>query len=116
MKESGWYPPGAEFDPNAPYNQVEPEEKEYKVTAMYCIRRTDEIWSSKYDECDNLCDPQREWESVYMTPLELFEECKQLAIEAISHEQPGSVKYERLRNIIDNCFGWEIVESEFDQL
>ena len=21
MKESGWYPPGAEFDPNAPYNQ-----------------------------------------------------------------------------------------------
>ena len=116
MKESGWYPPGAEFDPNAPYNQVEPEEKEYKVEAMYCIRRTDEIWSTKYDEDDNLCDPQREWESVYMTPLELFEECKQLAIEAISHEQADSAKYERLRNIIDNCFDWEIVESEFDQL
>ncbi len=114
MRESGYYPPGAEFDPNAPYNQVEPPEREYKVSATYCIRRTDEIWSSKYDEDDNLCDPQREWESLYMTPLELFEECKQLAIEAISHEQPGSVKYERLRNIIDNCFDWEIVESEFD--
>ena len=25
MKESGWYPPGAEHDPNAPYNQSEIE-------------------------------------------------------------------------------------------
>lgn len=114
MRESGWYPPGAEFDPNAPYNQVELPEREYNIEAVFELRRTDELWSNDYDEFDNMNDPQREWESVYMTPLELFEECKQLAIEAISHEQTGSAKYERLRNIIDNCFDWEIVESEFD--
>ncbi len=28
MRESGFYPPGAEFDPRAPWNQVEPEEIE----------------------------------------------------------------------------------------
>jgi hypothetical protein len=26
MRESGYYPPGAEFDPRAPWNQVEPPE------------------------------------------------------------------------------------------
>ena len=30
MRESGYYPPGAEFDPNAPYNQVDPPEIECK--------------------------------------------------------------------------------------
>lgn len=115
MKESGWYPPGAEFDPNAPYNQMEPEEKEYKVTAMYCIRRTDEIWSTKYDEDDNLCDPQREWESVYMTPLELFRHCRALAEYMLEN---GCNKYPEhvLRNIIEDCTGWENVECEIDQL
>lgn len=28
MRESGYYPPGAEFDPDAPYNQVEPDMQE----------------------------------------------------------------------------------------
>jgi photosystem II stability/assembly factor-like uncharacterized protein len=28
MRESGYYPPGAEFDPRAPWNEVEPEEIE----------------------------------------------------------------------------------------
>lgn len=26
-RESGYYPPGAEFDPSAPYNQADPPEK-----------------------------------------------------------------------------------------
>ena len=25
IRESGWYPPGAEFDPNAPWNQKDDE-------------------------------------------------------------------------------------------
>lgn len=28
MRESGYYPPGAEFDPNAPWNQKDPPEIE----------------------------------------------------------------------------------------
>ena len=115
MRESGYYPPGAEFDPNAPYNQVEPEERESKVSATYCTRRTDEIWSSKYDEDENLLDPQREWESLYMTPLELFRHCRKLAEEALENVNS---KYQDfvLRKIIEDCEGWEDVEQEIDQL
>lgn len=115
MRESGWYPPGAEFDPNAPYNQVEPPEREYKVSATYCIRRTDELWSSKYDEDENLCDPQREWESVYMTPLELFRHCRELAERMLEMRDEKYPEYV-LRKIIEECDGWEIVEREIDQL
>ncbi len=32
MIESGYYPPGAEFDPSAPYNQVDPPEIDIDVT------------------------------------------------------------------------------------
>lgn len=28
-KESGYYPPGAEFDPRAPYNQPDDDDDEY---------------------------------------------------------------------------------------
>lgn len=115
MRESGYYPHGAEFDPNAPYNQVEPEEREYKVSATYCIRRTDELWSSKYDEDDNLCDPQREWESLYMTPLELFRHCRALAERMLETRDDMYPEY-ILRKIIEDCEGWEDVEQEIDQL
>ena len=115
MKESGYYPPGAEFDPNAPYNQMEPEEKEYKVTAMYCIRRTDEIWSTKYDEDDNLCDPQRDWCEQHYTPLELIDKCRELA-EYMLEKRDDKYPEHVLRNIIEDCSGWENVESEIDQL
>ena len=32
MIESGYYPPGAEFDPNAPYNEKELPEKEIELS------------------------------------------------------------------------------------
>ena len=54
---------------------MEPEEKEYSIEAVFELRRTDEIWASNYDEFDNLRDPQGEWTSIHMTPLELIAEC-----------------------------------------
>ena len=72
MRESGWYPPGAEYDPNAPYNQVESPEREYNIEATFDLRRTDELWSSNYDEFDNLNDAAKEWRKLHYTPLELI--------------------------------------------
>lgn len=115
MKESGYYPPGAEFDPRAPYNQEEFPEKEYKVEAGFYLRTTSEVWSNSYDEDGNLCDPQREWESLYMTPLELFRHCRKLAEEALGNVNSKYQDYV-LRKIIEDCSGWEDVEQEIDQL
>ena len=121
MRESGWYPPGAEFDPNAPYNQVYPEEKEYSIEAVFELRRTDELWSSYYDEFDNLRDPQGEWTSMHYTPLELIAECKQLArtmldsIEDTATPMGARAKQHFLR-VIAECDGWEENYIEFNEV
>ena len=121
MRESGWYPPGAEFDPNAPYNQVEPEEKEYNIEAVFELRRTDDIWSNDYDEFDNMNDPKGEWSSLHMTPLELIKECKKLAVFAYElssngYLDGGEKQMDHLRHVIAECDGWEETDNDFNQV
>ena len=57
MIESGYYPPGAEFDPNAPWNQKELPEKEIEVTISITLSKTVKIKVSDYTvysiEADN---------------------------------------------------------------
>ena len=46
--ESGYYPPGAEHDPNAPYNQVDQPEKEIEVLVSVTLSKTVKIRVSDY--------------------------------------------------------------------
>ena len=115
MRESGWYPPGAEFDPNAPYNQVEPEEKEYSIEAVFELRRTDELWSSNYDEFDNLNDAAKEWCALHMTPLELIRKCRALAEHMLESGDITRYPVHVLRNIIAECEGWEETDNDFNE-
>ena len=48
MIESGYYPPGAEFDVNAPYNEKELPEKEIEVTVSITLSKTVKIKVSDY--------------------------------------------------------------------
>ena len=38
--ESGYYPPGAEFDSNAPWNQIDLPKKEIEVTVSVTLSKT----------------------------------------------------------------------------
>ena len=121
MRESGWYPPGAEFDPNAPYNQQEPEEREYNIEACFDLRRTDAVLTADYDGDGNLNDPRQEWTSIHMTPLELIAECKKLAVFAYElssngYLDGGEKQMDHLRHVIAECEGWEETYDEFNQI
>ena len=48
MTESGYYPAGAEHDPNAPYNQVELSKKEFKVTVTFSVDKEVIVHTSDY--------------------------------------------------------------------
>lgn len=48
MKESGYYPPGAEFDPSAPYNQTDPTPKEVEVTVSITLSKTMRVFTTDY--------------------------------------------------------------------
>ena len=62
MKESGYYPAGAEFDPKAPWNEVEQPPKDIEVTISAIVSKTikvpvrdytiDEEGNIDFSECD----------------------------------------------------------------
>lgn len=53
MIESGYYPPGAEHDPNAPWNQVDNPEREIEVTVSVTLSKTVKIKVSDYEITDS---------------------------------------------------------------
>ena len=62
MKKSGYYPAGAEFDPRAPWNEVELPPKDVEVTISAIVSKTmkvpvrdytiDEEGNIDFSECD----------------------------------------------------------------
>ena len=48
MSESGYYPAGAEYDPKAPWNQVDPEPRKIEVTVSITLSKTVEIEVTDY--------------------------------------------------------------------
>lgn len=69
---SGYYPPGAEYDPNAPYNQSEPPEVPVELTATETMTKTITVYTNKvwrvYDEEGYGCyesdgfEPKEAWD------------------------------------------------------
>lgn len=52
MNRNSNYPPGAEHDPNAPYNEREPEKKKVKLDVYLTIHKVVEIETDKYYKFD----------------------------------------------------------------
>ena len=48
MIKSDYYPPGAEFDPNAPYNQSDPEPVEVDVCISQTLHKSTTISTTDY--------------------------------------------------------------------
>jgi hypothetical protein len=97
---SGYYPPGAEYDPNAPYNQVDPPEVEVELIATETMTKTITVYTNKvwrvYDEegygsyeSDGF-DPREAWDeqtySLETTISLALEEITALRKEAEAHQ------------------------------
>ncbi len=50
MHESGYYPPGAEFDPRAPWNEETQPERAFDVEVEVTLRRDAEVLTTCYEE------------------------------------------------------------------
>ena len=88
MIESGYYPPGAEFDPSAPWNEPgPPDEKTFDVCISQTLSRDTTVTTSDYSvdvDCDedgyyqSIDTSETNWKEAAqgerMTPLELIGE------------------------------------------
>ena len=128
MRESGYYPPGAEFDLNAPYNQIENPEEEFNVTISQTLSKNTTVFTSNYDlEIDydedggyrNIDTSNTPWKDVYEdechTPEQLIRLFKTFLEEnknkGFVFRSPGFTD-----SLIEECDGWcvddyEIVED-----
>lgn len=69
--ESGYYPPGAEFDPNAPYNERSLPEKEIEVTISVTLSKTVKIHVDDYIPTKEYIDDEGYMESIDFSECDL---------------------------------------------
>lgn len=66
MIESSYYPPGARFDPNAPYNQSDPEPVEVNVCISQTLHKSTTISTTDY-VAEKLEDCERDDDGGFVT-------------------------------------------------
>ena len=125
MRESGYYPPGAEFDPNAPWNEHETPDKDFDVLVSQTLSKNTEVTTNDYvhvidqdeDGCyeyDDTCDT--DWHEAYkqqhLTPLQLIEKFKKLLTTHLPDPVVDIKRYKEFKNLIEECEGWEEDELE----
>lgn len=137
MSAADYYPAGAYRDPSAPFNQSDPEEKEFSVLCSQTLSKsatvlTDDYvpggsgvdyepdgeggyYSSVWQDPDDTSDTN--WETAYhdndhYTPLQLIALFKQFLEEYLSNglvfKTPAYTKH-----LLEECDGWQEDEVEY---
>ena len=128
MYDSGYYPPGAYNDPNAPYNQpADPDPMEFDVAVTQSLSKDTTVWSDDYYEIpdpegssietENVCW-SKEYNAEHKTPLELiqlFQKDLKAQLEKAEAESEGTKEekshIKHLKYLIEECEGWTDDES-----
>lgn len=123
MIESGYYPPGAEFDPNAPWNQVDLPDKEIEVTVSMTLSKTVKITVNDYEVDEGMdedgyycsydysnCDLNGAVEEQVVLPQNLAEYIERMFNQDLNLKAAGMPRY--LKNAIEDCKGWTVDEME----
>ena len=137
MRESGYYPPGAEFDPSAPYNQEEVPDEDFEITCSQSLSKTVTVTTNNYipgasgvdyerdDEGGTIAIPYHEdpdtsdtnWADEYreehLTPLELIKKLRSLLLDIDSDALKSNPCYQHKQYYIDECSNWTEDETEF---
>lgn len=131
MYESGYYPAGAEHDPNAQWNQSEPEPVAQDIEYSCTMRRTATVETTNYvpgtwekDEdgfgCrdgDDFSDTDwlSDFKDTYRTPKELIELLKETAKELADGKMPNKPK-SFWKDVMVDCENWSIDDEETEML
>ena len=123
MRESGYYPPGAEFDPSAPYNEVVVPERNFEVTISQTLSRPVTITTSDYcpefdeDDGHTYCNTENtDWKKAYedcdFKIQDLLLELKDYVIKEMNNTSPLSGRGVYLKQLLEACDGW--VEDDYE--
>lgn len=122
---SDYFPAGAYYDPNAPYNEEVVQELEFDVNVTYTLAKDNvSVMTNDYvpeyeDEYGYIvCDTQdTDWEEAYKgqhrTVLQMLDLLKEYVSKELSNDVTASRK-RFLQRVLEDCDGWNLVESEYE--
>ena len=121
--ESGYYPPGAEFNPNAPWNQVDIPDKEIEVTVSVTLSKTVKVNVNDYKIDGGLdedgpyyeydysnCDLHKAVEEQVVLPQNLAEYTERMFNHDLNLKAAGMPRY--LKDAIKDCKDWCVDDYE----
>lgn len=124
MTESGYYPPGAEFDPKAPWNEERIPEKSFNICVSQSLSKSTQVVTDDYnpefddeDGCIYADTSDTDWESVYNhnglhTPLELIKLFKEFLEKHLPDPIIDLRGFKEAKSLISECKNW--VEDELE--
>ena len=125
MTESGYYPPGAENDPNAPYNQTDVPERKFDIECECVLRtvvavntndyvpETDDDNGHEYANTENT-DWQHAFEnSGHFTIQDLLDELREYVKEDMEKCLPNTGRGAHLKRLLAACDQWETIETSY---
>lgn len=122
MKESGYYPIGAEFDSNAPYNEPLIPKKEFSVTISQTLSKDVTVTTNSYapevedDGSISANTENTDWKEVYENHhfkiQDLLAELSNYVTEDLKSTLPNTGKGRYLKRLLEACNGW--IEDEYE--
>ena len=113
MKESGNFPPGAEFNVDAPYNEPRIPNKDFDLTVSQSLSKDITVCTDRYN-LDDIKDT--EWGGIYSeehyTPLQLIQMYKNKLKEQLESWEgmedlfAGKKQIRMIEHLIEECEGW----------
>jgi len=125
MRESGYYPPGAEFDPRAPYNEPVIPEQDFGVDVEYVLQKkavkvTTDDYRPEFDDETGHVDANTEdtdWENAYenshYTIPELLSELESYIKQDLERYKGSATKERQLKGMLEDCKGWEMYDKSY---
>ena len=129
MRESGYYPPGAEFDPSAPWNDHDPDpvafeckvtvimNREVDVETKNYYQEPPEPWNGinawNYDTSD--VDWHEEYDEQYMSVPDLLTNMRTLLLK-LDVTNLTSAERDMYDRVLEESQGWEEEDTEIEKL
>lgn len=120
MRDRDYYPAGAYYDSNAPYNQVEPPEIEFECAVAYTLERESTFVTNEayYDDGWELCDYADTWGAYEYKRPSIPEMLNEL-VKYIDKELSETTERKRKAELVamrESAIGWKIVDRDIEIL
>lgn len=120
-RESGYYPPGAEFDPNAPWNIPDPAEKEFNIAVSCSLSKDTRVISDEYscygyDDPLTLDEPYTAYAAAEYTVEQIIEFSRRCAEYMLTKHNYDLLSKDSLKEMLDSCQGWTVDEENAEQI